>query len=429
LKTTLIFGESSTERLKPWWSLSQRPLVLSGLAVDRWMLLLGLWSVPVSIAASELFLSIALGARILRIVRRQVRFDIPRCFWFWLIWVGLAFIVWTQSPEPALGWSEIRHMLLLGALFLVLPALDGIADLLTVWKGILLTSAVSSLFLIGEFTWRVFYYRQEISAGGDAAFYLRSGGLLHHWMVYGTVEILVVAGLLGFWTYYREERRRWWPVVAVTVTAITLSLTRMVWLSCLLLLGIEMLWRRSKWLWAALPALLLSLYVLAPSAVRLLIAQSIDSTYYSNSERLQMLRVGWQMVRDHPLVGVGPGRIDKLYTSYLTPQDPRPAYHGHLHNNVAQIAAQFGIPVTLAAFVFVGVLFRDLLKARKLASTRDDRFIAETAILALTGFVFAGLFEYTYGHSLALILLCYSVLPILFRAVTDRHEVQTDLGE
>jgi O-antigen ligase len=215
--------------------------------------------------------------------------------------------------------------------------------------------------------------------------------------------------------------------VAVTVTAITLSLTRMVWLTCLLLLGIDMLWRRSKWLWA-LPVLPLALYVLTPNAVRLRVAQSLDPTYYSNSERLQMLRVGWQMVRDHPLAGVGPGRIDKLYTSYLTPQDPIPAYHGHLHNNVAQIAAQFGIPVTLAAFLFVGVLFRDLLKARKFASTRDDLFVAETAILALTGFVFAGLFEYTYGHSLALILLCFTVLPILFPVVTGRHEVQLDLG-
>src|SRR5205823_9638915 len=110
------------------------------------------------------------------------------------------------------------------------------------------------------------------------------------------------------------------------------------------------------------PMVPLIVYLLAPSAVRLRVADSINPTYYSNSERLQMVRVGWQMVRDHPLVGVGPGRIDKLYASYLTPQDLVPAYHGHLHNNIAQIAAQFGIPVTLAAVLFAGILFRDLLK-------------------------------------------------------------------
>jgi O-antigen ligase len=217
-------------------------------------------------------------------------------------------------------------------------------------------------------------------------------------------------------------------VVAITAAAIMLSLTRMVWLTCLLMLVINMVWRRSKWLWA-LPLLPFAIYVLAPTAVRLRVAKSIDPAYYSNSERLQMLRVGWQMVRDHPLTGVGPGRIDKIYTSYLAPQDPIPAYHGHLHNNVAQIAAQFGIPVTLTAFLFVAVLFRDLLKARKIAKTRNDRFLAETAILALTGFVFAGLFEYTYGHSLALILLCFALLPILFPIAPEHPEVQVHLRD
>jgi O-antigen ligase len=423
LKNTLIVNQPSTERLEARPPLSRQELSRPRFAVDRLTLILGLWSVPISIAVSESFLSLALGVRMLRLIRGQVRVQLPMCFWFWLVWAGSAFVVWTQSPEPALGWGEIRHMLLIAAVFFVLPALYEISDRLKVWKGILVTSAISSLFLIGEFVWRAFYYHREISAGGDVGLYLRSGGLLHHWMVYGTVEILVVAGLLSFWTVYREDQQRWWPVVAITVAAIMLSLTRMMWLTCLLMLVINMVWRRSKWLWA-LPLLPFAMYVLAPTAVRLRVAKSMDPAYYSNSERLQMLRVGWQMVRDHPLTGVGPGRIDKLYTSYLGPQDPIPAYHGHLHNNVAQIAAQFGIPVTLTALLFVAVLFRDLLKALKIAKTRDDRFLAHTAILALTGFVFAGLFEYTYGHSLALILLCFALLPILFPIAPEHPEVQ-----
>ena len=428
MKSTLAVDPASTERLKALHALGDHELLRPRWAVDRWTLILGFWSVPISIAVSESFLSLALGVRILRFIRGQVRVQLPMCFWFWLVWAGSAFVVWTQSPEPGLGWSEIRHMLLIAVVFFVLPALRGTSDRLTVWKGILVTSAVSSLFLIGEFVWRAFYYHREISAGGDVGFYLRSGGLLHHWMVYGTVEILVVAGLLSFWTVYREERQRWWPVFAITVAAIVLSLTRMMWLTCLLMLLINLIWKRSRWLWA-LPLLPFAIYVLAPTAVRLRAVKSIDPAYYSNSERLQMLRVGWQMVRDHPLTGVGPGRIDKLYTSYLASQDPIPAYHGHLHNNVAQIAAQFGIPVTLTAFLFVAVLFRDLLKARKTASTRDDGFLAQTAILALTGFVFAGVFEYTYGHSLALILLCFAVLPILFPVAPEHPKLQADVGD
>lgn len=391
---------------------------LKDIRLGSWPLILGLSAVPVSIAISEIFLSIAFLIQIISLLRGQTQFHWSRSLWLWLAWAGLEFGVWALSPEPALGTSEIRHTILLGALFITLPYLDRKAERRMAWRGIFLSATLSSLFLIGQFFWRLFYYRKEIAAGGDASFYLRSGGLLHHWMVYGTVEILVIAGFLSFWSIYSDERRRWWPVAAVNSLAILLSLTRMAWVTCLLLLVIQLVWMRSKWIWA-LPFVPLTLYLISPSAVRVRVANSIDLTYYSNSERLQMLRVGWQMVRDHPLTGVGPGRVDKLYESYLSSGDYVPAYHGHLHNNFAQIAAQFGIPATLVLLLFVVVVFLDLAKARKAAATRDARFISQTALLAFTGFIFAGFFEYTYGHSLALMLLSFAVLPALWTSSGD----------
>jgi len=385
---------------------------LKDIRLGRWPLILGLSAVPVSIAISEIFLSIAFLIQIISLLRRQTQLHWPRCLWLWLVWVGFQVVLWVLSPEPALGSSEIRHTLLLGTLFITLPSLDRVTERRMAWRGIFLSATLSSLFLIGEFVWRLFYYRREIAAGGEASFYLRSGGLLHHWMVYGTVEILVIAGFLSFWSIYSEEHRRWWPVAAVNGLAIVLSLTRMAWVTCLLLLVIQLVWMRSKWIWV-LPFVPLTLYLISPSAVRVRVADSMNLTYYSNSERLQMLRVGWQMVRDHPLTGVGAGRVDKLYESYLSAGDNVPAYHGHLHNNFAQIAAQFGIPATLVLLVFGGLVFYDLVKVRRAASTRDARFVSQTALLAFTGFVFAGLFEYTYGHSLALMLLSFAVLPAL----------------
>jgi O-antigen ligase len=200
---------------------------------------------------------------------------------------------------------------------------------------------------------------------------------------------------------------------------VVLSLTRMAWLTCFLLLGIELVRRRSKWIWT-FPLVPLLFYLIAPAPVRSRVAQSFDPSYYSNSERLEMLSVGWKMLKTHPLLGVGPGRIEGLYTSYLSAGDPVPAYHGHLHNNLAQIAAEFGAPTTLAAILFLCVLFRDALRATRTARNADERFVAHTAILALIGFVFAGLFEYTYGHSLGLILISFAVLPALGPPASDR---------
>jgi len=177
-------------------------------------------------------------------------------------------------------------------------------------------------------------------------------------------------------------------------------------------LGIVLAWNRSKWI-LALPFLPLALYLVAPSAVRWRAANFLDPGYYSNAERIQMLDVGWRMLRDHPLTGVGPGRVEELYRSYLKPDDPVPAYYGHLHNNVIQIAAQFGLPVSLAALLFVLCAFRDLLRARNNATNPDRQFLANTAVLAFIGYLFAGLFEYTYGHSLGLIMIAFAVVPAL----------------
>ncbi len=381
--------------------------------METWALGLAFCAVPISIVVCESFLFLALAARVVRCVRGQAQVWFPRIFFFWLAWAGLEILSWAISPERRSGWSEIRHLLLIAALFFVLPALSNDADRQFVWRGVFLTSSLGSIFLLGDFASRVFTYRSILGTGDDASLFLRTGGLLNNWMVFGTVEILVVAGFLGFWSLYPEEHRRWWPVALINGLAILFSLTRMAWITCFLLLVVELAWRRSKWLWV-LPLVPLGLYVIAPGPVRLRLNESLRPDFYSNAERVQMLRVGWKMIKERPLTGVGPGRVEALYRSYLTSGEPVPAYHGHLHNNAIQLAAEFGIPVALAAMLTLGVLFLDLAKASRAAISREAKFTCRAGLLGLFGFVISGMFDYTYGHSLGLILLGFVVLsPLL----------------
>jgi O-antigen ligase len=241
-------------------------------------------------------------------------------------------------------------------------------------------------------------------------------------MVYGTVEILVFAGLLELWQSYPEEHGWLFLVLAINGIAIVLSLTRMLWISCLLLLAVHLAWQRSRRLWT-IPILAFAVFFLGPSAVRERAAESVHADSYSNAERLQMLRVGWEMIRQNPLSGVGPGRVEELYTKYLSASDRVPSYHGHLHNNLVQLAAEYGVPVAVAAVLFVVVLFGELRKRCRLALDRDQEFLCRTALLALIGFVVAGLFEYTYGHALGLILLAFAVLsPLIPPDMPDDRE-------
>ncbi|MBI4165881.1 MAG: O-antigen ligase family protein [Acidobacteria bacterium] len=389
--------------------------IIAGLqkeTADVQAMTVAIWCVPLSIAVAEFFLSVALLCRIIRYARGQDRIVLPRAFWYWLAWAGLTCMSVGFSPEPTAGWHLIRRLLLVACLFLVVPAIRNSSQLLFVWKGVFVTSAIGSLFLIGDFISRWFYYRGELSVGGDPGFYLRTGGLLNHWMVWGTVEVVVLGGMLAFIHAFPLERWKWLPAILLNGLAILLSLTRMIWIASVFLLGLVLILRRSRWVWA-LPATAVALYFLAPGAIGSRLRDSVRADYYSNFERVQMLRVGWSMIKQHPFAGVGAGQIEKQYHRYLAPHDPIPAYHGHLHNNLVQTAAESGLPVAAAAMLFCAILFMDIGKLVRTSLTQEDQFLSLAALLALCGFLLAGCFDYTYGHSLGLILLSFGVIPAL----------------
>ncbi len=327
-----------------------------------------------------------------------------------MVWVALEVASWLQSPQMRAGIGEIRHLLLLAALFLTLPALHQAGTRLAVWRGIFLTASFGSAVLVCGFVERAIRYQHEIAVGGDPAFYLRTGGLLHHWMIYSVVEVQLFGALLEFRVNYPEQR--WWVTPALTINglAICLSLTRTLWLACFVLIGMHLLSRRSKWTFA-LPVIALISFFVAPGPLKTRVGESMRWDYYSNAERLQMWAVGWKMIRERPLIGVGPGLVAQLYTRYLPKGAPVPAYHGHLHNNALQLAAQFGVPVLCAALLCLAALVRELAQKYRHARGRDHRFLYRAALMGTAGFVITGITDYTYGHSLGLILFSFVALP------------------
>lgn len=373
-----------------------------------WLLGAGLCATPASIAVAEILLGGAFVLYLIAIARGQAALSLPRVFRVWLIWAALLTFGCVSSGALSKGGGELRHLSLIAALFFLLPVLDRQSDRLAVWRGIFVVGSASALVLVARFVFRLL----RRPGGLDPAVYLRGGGLLHHWMVFASVEVVIFAGMLEFWRYFPDLRRWLAPLLVMHAGAILFSLTRTLWLCCLFLLALELMWRRSRWI-LALPALPCMLFLIAPNAVRQRIADSSRLEYYSNAERLQMLRVGWRIIRQDPLEGVGPGRVEELYPRYLAAGETLPAYHGHLHNNVVQIAAQSGIPAAAAAVLFAIFLAWELWRGQRAALTRGEAFLCRAALLGLVGFTAAGMLDYTYGHSLGLIMVCFATLTPL----------------
>ena len=372
---------------------------------------IGLCCVPLSIAVCETFLSAALVFRLAGFLRDPESIRPPRLFWLWLVWIALEVTSWVRSPDLGAGLGEMRHLLLMVALFITIPAMKHPDDYVRVWRGIFVAATIGSLSLIVNFYILTVRHQQDLMKGGDPSFYLRTGGFLHHWAIFGTVEIIVFSALLEYRTLYRAGR---WTqlMLGVQILAISLSLTRSLWCAAVLIGLAHVLRTRSKWIWG-IPSVFLIAMLLSPHVIGHRLKQAFDADYYSNAERLQMWRVGLRMIRKAPLFGVGPGRSEKLYSQFLVKGEPMPAYHGHLHNNGLQLGAEFGLIVLSAAVVFVCALIREVHIACKRARSREECFLAYSAMNSVGGFLIMGLTDYTYGHALGLILITFAVSPAL----------------
>jgi O-antigen ligase len=128
------------------------------------------------------------------------------------------------------------------------------------------------------------------------------------------------------------------------------------------------------------------------------------------------------MIRTHPLTGVGPNMVQRLYTDYrgedsLVGPDGVTHINPHLHNDFLQIAAERGLPALALWLWFIVALMRDLWQ-RFHAGQRE---LAATAMATVVALLTAGLFEYNFGDS-EVLMLFLTVVTLPAAAARPRSE-------
>ena len=164
-------------------------------------------------------------------------------------------------------------------------------------------------------------------------------------------------------------------------------------------------------------ALLAGLAVLA--AVLLLLpgvrgrARSIaDTADPTSSDRVHMWKSGLAIARDHPMTGVGPGQVKRIYPQYAAPEVVH-KHRGHLHNTPIQILVERG-SLGLAAWLWLFVaFFVRAARVRRRAGEPRDHALLTGAVTAIAGFLVAGLFEYNFGDTEVLLVALF-VTSIVF---------------
>jgi putative inorganic carbon (HCO3(-)) transporter len=137
---------------------------------------------------------------------------------------------------------------------------------------------------------------------------------------------------------------------------------------------------------------------------------SFDTRQSSNFDRIRMWQGGVEIIKDYPMLGVGPGNMKEIYPLYRKPDAPRFRIP-HLHNNLIQLWAERGV-LALAAYLLLNALF---LRECARAWRGPDAQYAEIGVAVAVGLFVAGLFEFNFGDTeVFLALLDLFALVIAF---------------
>ena len=372
---------------------------------ERWLFALtiaGAAAALVSIAAAETLLVIAC---LTWIVTRPGTFVFPSYFIPLCALLATTVLALIMSPQPVSGRAVIYKFWLFMMGLLAANCVNTPARARKSQAILLSVAAVTSLYALFQFVIKYQHFLQ--SSGDDPTVNFRITGFMGHWITFSAEQLLVWCAaipailILG---------RRWMVPLGIVGTALVFSFTRSVWLGAVagLLVSAVVIPRRVL-IGACLPIALIG--VAASGLIYHRVAMSFKQPNFAPDKgRVELFIAGVRMIKDHPLFGVGPERIHSEFPNYYRGRDLQAEhfYYGHLENNILQIAAERGL-LCLAAFLwFIFELYASLIEMVK-TRTDNARWVAVSALAALTGFVVSGFFEYNFGDSEVLLLLLFII--------------------
>lgn len=336
---------------------------------------------------------------------------------------GLSLLSAAFSGDP--GWSlwMARDTLRMATFYLVLWYTRDSPHALRLWQGFLIVLTLMAgygllqVWLCGArpgivpATWLADICTHASRVRGPFSIYMTFGGVL-------------LLGALFFVAYLANVswRRVWWmaPAGAITVAALAFTYSRNAWLGLVAgTVGLVATGRRAARIVLMLAAAVTLVAAVSAGAVMERVRSIGNPEDATVRDRVAMWKSGLAMIRDHPLLGVGPGQVRAWYQHYRRPEAVRPST-GHLHNSPIQIAAERGLPA-LGVWIWLWIVFfREGGRVlRRLGRDRPrKRALVCASLGGVGGFLVAGLFEHNFGDG-EVVMLVYALMALPFIVARD----------
>lgn len=350
---------------------------------------------------------VLMAAALIALVATRSRWRVPP------IWLPLSlFVLGTlvslvASGHIREGLPQVRKFYVYLMLFLVTAAVRSIRQVRWIALGWALAATASSLW-----AGKQFFDKYRAAESAHQNFYTayvdaRVTGFMGHWMTLSgelMMTLLVIAALVFFgpdraWT-------KWLMAAALPISAaLALTWTRSMWLGTLCG-AMYLIWFWKKWALAAVPVLIAALLIANPFDLRERAVSALaphEGRTDSNAHRAELRRIGWEIIKAHPWLGVGPEQVWRQYPNYIRPDMPRPEasqYYGHLENDYVQYAAERGLPTAVALFWMIGWALFDFARAlRRLPANADERWMLHAAIAVIVSVLVSGWYSWNLNNS------------------------------
>ena len=229
----------------------------------------------------------------------------------------------------------------------------------------------------------------------------RFGGVLSP-MIQGSLLAMFLPIYILLFLHFKERRLKnlFLLASAVGTFALLLTGTRGAWIAAVILIPLVILIHAEKKL-KKLGEILISLSIVGgiffvTPALSSRVATVTDLHMQSNSERLLMWQSAWQMFKDNPVFGIGYGSYKVAYqTKYISPLAKDKTLE-HAHNNFFQMLGECGI-VGFSAFILMLIYF-SYFCLRGWAKEKNIAYLMFFSVL--WGMVLHGLTEYNFETSM-----------------------------
>jgi O-antigen ligase len=344
-------------------------------------------ALQVSIAAAGILLAFGVACWAAFVLVHREPIELPRLFWPLAVYAALTLGAAAFSPDPRTSFTDSKQLVL----FMIVPMVYQFARgrrAMTVLHVVITVGAISAAFGIVQ------YGLLNYNTLGQ-----RPQGALGHYMTYSGLLLLVISAALARLLF--EERDRTWPalVMPALIVAIVLTFTRSAWVGASVAVALLLIMKDFRLL-PVVPVVMAVFVAIAPPQITDRFYSIFDLQDPTNRDRVTMMRHGASMIRAHPLMGVGPNMVERVYDEHRDPTAVDQP-NQHLHNVPLQIAAERGLLALGAWAWFLVVASVDLL--RLLRQSRH-KCLPATGLAAIAGMLAAGMFEYNFGDSEFLML-------------------------